>query len=186
MEKRLNHVRIAVLATDGFEESELMEPVKAYREEGAEVSIVSPKTRSIRAWRHTDWGPEVPVDVPLDKAKAADFDALHLPGGVVNPDILRMNRKAVELVREFIRENKPVAAICHGPWTLIEADAVRGKTVTSWPSLKTDLKNAGANWVDQEVVEDHGIITSRKPDDIPAYIEKTVEQFSLAAQVSTF
>jgi protease I len=186
MEKRLLHIRIAVLATDGFEHSELKEPVRAYREEGADVSIVSPKAGTIRGWKHGNWGTVEKVDVELSKAKAADFDALHLPGGVINPDLLRMNPQAVEFVREFLRENKPVAAICHGPWTLIEAEAVRGRTLTSWPSLKTDLRNAGANWVDQEVVEDRGLITSRKPDDIPAYIEKSIEQFSLAAQVSTF
>jgi protease I len=186
MEKRLLHVRIAVLATDGFEQSELEEPVRAYREEGAEVHIVSPKAGSIRGWKHKDWGTEVKVDLELSKAKSADFDALHLPGGVINPDLLRMDPQAVEFVREFLRENKPIGAICHGPWTLIEADAVRGRTMTSWPSLKTDLRNAGAYWVDRETVEDRGLITSRKPDDIPAYIEKTVQQFSLAAQVSTF
>ncbi len=182
MENRLTDIRIAVLATDGFEESELQDPITAYRKEGAQVTLVSPKSGSIRGWKHKNWSGEVNVDKTLDQAKSGDFDALHLPGGVINPDMLRMQPKAVEFVKAFFREGKPVGAICHGPWMLVEADAVRGKTVTSWPSLHTDLVNAGANWVDQEVVQDGLLVTSRKPDDLPAYCEKTIEAFSKAAQ----
>jgi protease I len=182
MENRLTDVRIAVLATDGFEESELQDPISAYRKEGAQVTLVSPKSGSIRGWKHKNWSGEVTVDKTLDQAKAGDFDALHLPGGVINPDMLRMQPKAVEFVKAFFREGKPVGAICHGPWMLAEADVVRGKKVTSWPSLHTDLVNAGANWVDEEVVQDGNLITSRKPDDLLAYCEKTIEAFSKAAQ----
>ena len=180
MENRLTDIRIAVLATDGFEVSELQEPISAYRKEGALVTLVSLKSGSIRGWKHKNWSGEMTVDMTLDQAKVQDFDALHLPGGVINPDMLRMQPKAVEFVKAFFREEKPVGAICHGPWMLAEADAVRGKTVTSWPSLRTDLVNAGAHWVDQEVVEDGNLITSRKPDDLAAYCEKTIEAFSRA------
>jgi protease I len=180
MEQRLQHVKIAILATNGFEESELLEPRAAWKREGAVVQIVSPKAGSIRSLRHKDWGKDVAVDLELSKALASEFDALHLPGGVVNPDSLRIIPRAVAFVREFIREDKPVAAICHGPWMLAEADAVRGKTVTSWISLRTDLVNAGANWVDAEVVEDGNLITSRKPADLTAFCERTIEAFSLA------
>lgn len=181
MEKRLENVRIAVLATDGFEQSELEEPVKAYREAGAEVKVVAPHGGAIRGWESKDWGREVPVDLELEQARAEDFDALFLPGGVINPDKLRLDGRAVELVREFDRDAKPIAAICHGPQMLIEADIMRGKTVTSWPSLRTDLRNAGADWVDEPVAEDGNLITSRKPDDIPAFVERTLMAFSLAA-----
>lgn len=182
MEKKLRNVRIAVLATDGFEEKELTEPVIAWRNEGAEVNVVSPKSGFIKGWRFRNWGQVVPVDMELYHAKAADFDALHLPGGVINSDILRMHPEAVEFVKDFISAGKPVAAICHAPWILIEADAVRGRTVTSWHSLRTDLRNAGANWVDQEVAQDGNLITSRKPDDLPAYCERTIAQFSMAVE----
>lgn len=182
MEKKLQNVKIAVLATDGFEEKELTEPVIAWRNEGAEVSVVSPKTGSIKGWKSRTWGQVVPVDMGLSQAKAADFDALHLPGGVINSDILRMNADAVAFVRDFMLAGKPVAAICHAPWILIEAGAVQGRTVTSWPSLRTDLRNAGANWVDQTVAQDGNLITSRKPDDIPAFCERTIAQFSMAVQ----
>ena len=185
MEKRLTNVRIAVLATDGVEESELTEPVVAYKKEGAQVKIVSPKSGSIRAWKGKEWGAELPVDVALDKARPEDFDALHIPGGLMSPDQLRMQPKAVAFVKALVDEGKPVAAICHAPWLLIEADVVRGRTVTSWPSLRTDLKNAGAKWVDQEVVQDGKLITSRKPDDHKAYCEKSIEQFSKAVQIAT-
>jgi protease I len=182
MEKKLKNVRIAVLATHGFEESELLEPVEAWRKEGAEVAIVSPHMGAIKGWKMKNWGKEVAVDMELSHAKALDFDALHLPGGVINPDALRMIPEAVKFVRDFVLEEKPVAAICHGPWMLAEADVVRGRTVTSWPSLRTDLINAGATWVDEPVAQDGDIITSRKPDDIPVYCVRTIAVFSMAVE----
>jgi protease I len=169
--------KIAILVTDGFEQVELLEPRKALDEAGAKTEVVSPAGNKVKGWNHKEWGNEVPVDKALDSAKAEEFDALLLPGGVMNPDNLRMNPKAVEFVKHFTDAGKPVAAICHGPWTLIEANAVRGHTLTSWPSLKTDLKNAGANWVDQEVVNDRGLVTSRKPDDIPAFNREMIRLF---------
>jgi protease I len=174
--------KVAILVTDGFEQSELLEPRKALDEAGATTKVVSPAGKKAKGWNHKEWGNDVPVDVPLDSAKADEFDALLLPGGVMNPDQLRMNPKAVEFVKHFTSAGKPVAAICHGPWTLIEAGAVRGRTVTSWPSLKTDLKNAGANWVDKEVVNDQGLVTSRKPDDIPAFNREMIRLFSEGAE----
>lgn len=170
--------KIAILVTDGFEQSELMEPRKALDEAGATTQVVSPADGKVKGWNHKEWGNAVPVDVPLKSASAEDFDALLLPGGVMNPDQLRMDPKAVEFVKHFADSRKPVAAICHGPWTLIEAGAVRGRTLTSWPSLKTDLKNAGANWVDKEVVNDAGLVTSRKPDDIPAFNREMIRLFA--------
>lgn len=172
--------KVAILVTDGFEQSELLEPRKALDEAGAKTQVVSPAEKKVKGWNHKEWGQEVPVDVPLSSAKADEFDALLLPGGVMNPDQLRMNRKAVEFVKKFTGAGKPVAAICHGPWTLLEAGAVRGRTITSWPSLKTDLKNAGANWVDKEVVNDQGLVTSRKPDDIPAFNREMIRLFGEA------
>ncbi len=169
--------RIAILATDGFEQVELLEPRKALDEAGAQTQVVSPKEGKIKGWNTKDWGKEVQVDIPLKSAKPEEFDALLLPGGVMNPDHLRMDPQAVEFVKHFTDAGKPVAAICHGPWTLIEAGAVRGKTMTSWPSLKTDLRNAGANWVDKEVVADGTIVTSRKPDDIPAFNREMIRVF---------
>ena len=169
--------KVAILVTDGFEQSELLEPRKALDEAGATTKVVSPAGKKAKGWNHKEWGNEVSVDIPLDSARAEDFDALLLPGGVMNPDNLRMNPKAVEFVKQFTDAGKPVAAICHGPWTLIEAGAVRGRTVTSWPSLKTDLKNAGATWVDKEVVNDQGLVTSRKPDDIPAFNREMIRLF---------
>ena len=160
---------IAVLATDGFEQVELTEPRKNVEAAGARTEVLSIKEGSIKGWKLTDWGDMVPVDRQVSAARVEDYDALILPGGQINPDKLRMNKDAVEFVRRFAQSGKPVAAICHGPWMLIEAGVVKGKTVTSWPSLQTDLKNAGANWVDQEVAEDGQLITSRKPDDIPAF-----------------
>lgn len=170
--------RIAILATDGFEQVELLEPRRALDEAGAITEVISPKEGKIKGWNHTDWGNEVPVDVPLKEAKAGDYHALLLPGGVMNPDHLRMDPEAVSFVRHFVDSNKPIAAICHGPWTLVEADAVRGHTMTSWPSLKTDLKNAGANWVDKEVVINGRFVTSRKPDDIPAFNREMIRLFA--------
>ena len=170
--------KVAILATDGFEQSELLEPRKALDEAGATTQVVSPAGKKIKGWDQKDWGKEVSVDVPLDSANAEEFDALLLPGGVMNPDQLRMNPTAVQFVKQFTDAGKPVAAICHGPWTLLEAGAVRGRTMTSWPSLKTDLKNAGASWVDKEVVNDHGVVTSRRPDDIPAFNREMIRRFS--------
>ena len=178
MDKKLDGVKVAILATDGFEQSELFEPKKALEEAGAEVSIVSLKSGEIKGWNHTDWGNSIEVDLTLDQAKAEDFDALQLPGGVMNPDKLRMDEKAVAFIKSFFDADKPVGAICHAPWTLIEADVVRGRKVTSWASLRTDLENAGAEWVDEEVVVDKGLITSRKPDDIPAFNKKIIEEFA--------
>jgi protease I len=175
MANRLEHARVPVLATDGFEESELMEPVKALKEEGAEITIVSPKPGKITGWKMKDWGDSVQVDATLDRAVPGDFEALLLPGGVINPDRLRLEPKAALFVRGFAEEMKPIFAICHGPWMLIEADLVRGKRIASWPSLKTDLRNAGAEWVDEPVVEDGNLVTSRKPDDIPAFVDRITE-----------
>lgn len=170
-------MKVAILVADGFEQAELAEPKKALDAAGAETIIVSPAKGQVQAWKHFDKADRFKVDVPLDKADAKDFDALLLPGGVANPDQLRTLPKAVAFVREFFDEGKPVAAICHGPWTLVEADVVSGRTVTSWPSLKTDLKNAGASWVDREVVVDQGLVSSRKPADIPAFNQKMIEEF---------
>lgn len=178
MASTLQGKRVAILATDGFEQSELLEPKRALDEAGAITEVISPKKGKIKGWNHKEWGNEVPVDVRLKSAKANDYHALLLPGGVMNPDHLRMDPEAVAFVRHFVDSNKPIAAICHGPWTLVEADAVRGRTMTSWPSLKTDLKNAGANWVDKEVVQDGRFVTSRKPDDIPAFNREMVRLFA--------
>lgn len=175
--------KVAILATDGFEESELFEPKRALEGAGAEVSVVAPKAGEIKGWKHTDWGKKIPVDVSLEEADPAAYAALMLPGGVMNPDRLRMNEKAIEFIRHFATSGKPIAAICHGPWTLIEAGAAKGRTMTSWPSIRTDLVNAGANWVDREVVVDEGIVTSRKPDDLPAFNEKMIEEFAEGAHV---
>jgi protease I len=174
----LNNIRVAALVDNGFEQSELLEPRKALEAAGARVDIVSPQQGKVKGWQHTDWGQEVAVDVALDAANADQYDALLLPGGVMNPDKLRANVKAVQFVKQFVDSGRPIAAICHGPWTLIEAGAVKGRKLTSWPSLQTDLKNAGANWVDQEVVTDNGLVTSRKPDDIPAFNRKMIEEFA--------
>jgi len=178
MANELQGLRVAVLATDGFEQSELIEPRRALDEVGATTQVVSPKTGEIRGWNHTDWGQSVRVDVALDGARPDDYDALVLPGGVMNPDKLRMEPKAVAFVKAFFDAGKPVAAICHGPWTVIEAGAARGRRMTSWPSLHTDLANAGAQWVDEEVVVDRGLVTSRKPQDIPAFNRETIRLFS--------
>ena len=161
--ENLKGLKVAILVDDGFEEVELIEPWKALREAGARVRIVSPKTDRVRGWNFTDWGHFTSVDVALDQAQPDEFDALVLPGGVMNPDSLRIQPKAVAFVKAFFDARKPVASICHGPWTIIEAGAVRGHKVTSWPSLKTDLRNAGAEWVDQEVVVSDNLVTSRKP-----------------------
>ena len=176
MANELSNKRVAALVDNGFEQSELLEPRKALEAAGAKVDVVSPQKIKVRAWQHADWGEDVVVDVLLDGANADQYDALLLPGGVMNPDKLRMNPKAVAFVKAFVDRGLPIAAICHGPWTLIEAGAVKGRRMTSWPSLQTDLKNAGATWVDQEVVTDNGLVTSRKPDDIPAFNKKMIEE----------
>ncbi|MGH9607015.1 MAG: type 1 glutamine amidotransferase domain-containing protein [Terracidiphilus sp.] len=181
MASKLKGKRIAILATDGFEQVELSEPRKALDAAGATTEVVSPKSDKIKGWKFTEWGETVKVDKPVDEARPQDYDALVLPGGVMNPDHLRMDPKAVDFVREFVRSGKPVAAICHGPWTLIEAGAVSGKTLTSWPSLKTDLTNAGANWVDREVVVDGQLITSRKPNDLSAFNSAIIESVARIA-----
>jgi protease I len=178
MAAKLNGKRVAILATDGVEQVELTEPRKALEAAGAKVTLVAPKSGKIKAWQHDHWGDELKVDATLDDARAEEFDALQLPGGVMNPDHLRRNEKAVQFVRSFFNAGKPVAAICHAPWMLVEADVVRGRTVTSWPSLRTDLRNAGAQWVDREVIVDQGLVTSRKPDDIPAFNRKMIEEFA--------
>lgn len=175
MARELQGKKVAILVENGFEQVELTEPRKALKEAGAETHIVSPVKDKVKGWKHTEWGDELPVDVRLEDARPNEYDALLLPGGVMNPDKLRLNEKAVRFVRAFFEAGKPVAAICHGPWMLVEADVVEGRRVTSYPSIKTDLKNAGADWVDEEVVTDQGLVTSRKPDDIPAFNEKMVD-----------
>ena len=180
MAQELKDLRVAILAENGFEQSELIEPRKALDAAGARTSVVSPQSGMIRGWSHADWGESVPVDVALDEAKPDDYDALLLPGGVMNPDRLRMQPKAVAFVKAFFDAGKPVGAICHGPWLVIEAGAARGRQMTSWPSLQTDLRNAGADWVDRESVVDGNLVTSRKPDDIPAFNSAVIEQFSKA------
>jgi protease I len=174
----LNGKRVAILATDGVEQVELTEPRKALDDAGATTIVVSPKEGKIKAWQHDHWGDEIPVDRALSEANPADFDALMLPGGVMNPDHLRTDKQAVQFVKAFFQAGKPVAAICHGPWLLVEADVVRNRNLTSWPSLQTDIRNAGGDWVDREVVTDMGLVTSRKPDDIPAFNRKMVEEFA--------
>jgi protease I len=169
---------IAILVENGFEQVELTEPRKALEQAGARTEVVSPQKGKVKGWNHKEWGDEIPVDVRLDDADASRYDGLLLPGGVMNPDKLRINEKAVRFVRAFFEAGKPVAAICHAPWTLIEAGVVRGRRLTSYPTLKTDLENAGADWVNEEVVVDQGLVTSRKPDDIPAFNEKMIEEFA--------
>ncbi len=182
MPNDLHGKRIAILATNGVEQVEMTEPRKALEEAGATTELVSPAKGKLQAWQHMEKGDQFPVDVPLDAADPNRYDGLLLPGGMANPDQLRMLPRAVEFVRSFFDRGKPVAAICHAPWTLVEADVVRGRTLTSWPSLKTDLKNAGARWVDREVVQDDRLVTSRKPDDLPAFNRKILDLFSGAAQ----
>lgn len=175
---QLNNKTIAILVADGFEQSELLEPQKALEQAGARTQIVSPAEGQVKGWNESDWGQTVPVDIPLQQANPDDYDALLLPGGVMNPDKLRVNPQAIAFVKAFFEAGKPVAAICHGPWSLIEADVVRGRTLTSWPSLQTDIRNAGGHWEDKEVVSDKGLVTSRKPSDIPAFNQKMIEEFA--------
>jgi deglycase len=177
MANELQGKRVAAIVADGFEQIELLEPKGALEAAGATVDVISPQTGSVRGWNHTEWGDNVRIDRGLDDAKPADYDALLLPGGVMNPDRLRTIGSAVKFIRQMFDAGKPIAAICHGPWTMIEADIVRGVRMTSYPSIKTDLKNAGASWVDEQVVVDRGIVTSRKPDDIPAFNQKMIEEF---------
>jgi protease I len=174
---KLQGKKVAILATDGFEQSELTQPLDALKNAGAEAHVVSPKSGDIQGMQHHEKGDKVHVDKSLAQAKPDEYDALVLPGGVANPDALRINKQALQFVRHFVDAKKPIAAICHGPWTLIETGIVEGRRVTSWPSLKTDLENAGADWVDQEVVTDKGLVTSRKPDDLPAFCAKMIEEF---------
>lgn len=178
MPQDLNGLSVAILVAEGFEQQELTDPRKALDDAGADTKIVSPAKGEVQGWKHFDKADKFPVDVPLAQAKAGDFDALLLPGGVANPDQLRMKPEAVQFIKDFFDAGKPVAVICHGPWTLIEADVVRGRKITSWPSLKTDLINAGAEWVDEEVVTDKGLVSSRKPADIPAFNKKMIEEFA--------
>lgn len=178
MSAKLKDSRVAILATNGYEQSELTEPLKRLKDEGADVLIVAPKGGSIRGWSGENWGDSVDVDLTLSEAIARvdEFDALVLPGGVANPDSLRTNEQAIEFTRAFFKAGKPVSAICHGPQLLIECDVLTGREVTSYKSIKTDLKNAGARWVDKEVVVDQGLTTSRTPADLPAFIDKTIEE----------
>ena len=175
---KLDGKRVAILVAEGFEQVEMTGPRKALDEAGAQTKIVSPAKGEVQGWNHFSHAERFKVDVPLEQANGSDFDALMLPGGVANPDQLRMNPKAVQFVRSFFEQGKPIGVICHGPWTLIEAGVVDGRTMTSWPSLKTDLENAGAKWVDQEVVVDRGLVSSRNPKDIPAFNRKIVEEFA--------
>jgi protease I len=172
----LNGKKVAILVAEGFEQAEMVGPRQALEQAGAKTSIVSPAEGEVQAWKHFDKGDRFQVDVPLEGARADDYDALLLPGGVANPDQLRANKEAVSFVKQFVDSGKPIGVICHGPWTLIEAGGVKGRTMTSWPSLHTDLVNAGAKWVDQEVVVDRGMVSSRKPDDIPAFSRKLIEE----------
>lgn len=178
MANDLSGKRVAILATDGFEQVELTEPLQALKSAGARVEIVAPGSGTIQGFNHHDKADTVSVDRPLEDAHGEDYDALMLPGGVINPDALRLEPSAISFIRHFVQARKPIAAICHGPWTLINADGVKGRRVTSWPSLEADLRNAGAEWVDQEVVVDRGLVTSRRPDDLPSFCTAMVEEFS--------
>lgn len=180
--QNLKGMKIAILIADGFEQVEMTEPRKALENAGASTRIVSIKAGQVRGWKLTEWGDKFDVDVTIDRAQAADFDALLLPGGVMNPDKLRMNHAAVEFAKSFFAADKPVAVICHGPWTVIETGAAKGRRMTSWPSVRTDLKNAGADWVDEDCVIDGNLVSSRKPDDIPAFNRGMIEVFSKALQ----
>jgi protease I len=179
-------LKVAILATDGVEQVELTEPQKALKQAGAQVTVVSPKSTAnpgkIQGMNHAEKGDQLPVDSELESVKPESFDALVLPGGVANPDYLRVNKQAVAFVRHFGQAGKPIAAICHGPWTLVEADLVRGHKLTSWPSLQTDLRNAGADWVNETVVRDRLLVTSRNPDDLPAFCKETIALFGASRQ----
>ncbi|MCC6729037.1 MAG: type 1 glutamine amidotransferase [Chthonomonadales bacterium] len=174
----LSGKRVAILVENGFEQSELMEPRKALDQAGATTQVVSPVAGQVRGWKEREWGESVPVDVALERADPHDFDALLLPGGVMSPDKLRTNQRAVAFVEAFFQSRKPVAAICHGPWTIVEAESAKGRTLTSWPSLQTDIRNAGGKWVDQEVAVDNGLVTSRQPADLPAFNARMIDEFA--------
>jgi len=178
MANELNGKRVAIVATDMVEQVELLEPRRALDEAGAKTELISLEPGEIQGFNHYDKGDKIPVDRTIEEASADEYDALMLPGGVGNPDTLRMDENVVSFVRDFFEQGKPVAAICHGPWLLVEAGVVRDRTVTSWPSIQTDIRNAGGNWVDKEVVVDQGLVTSRKPDDIPAFNAKMIEEFA--------
>lgn len=182
---KLEGKKVAVLATDGFEQVELTKPVEALKAAGAQVEVISPRSGQIQGFNHHDKGDMVPVDRELAQADAADYDAIVLPGGVINPDQLRLEPRAIDFIRAFVQASKPIAAICHGPWTLINAEAIEGRRVTSWPSLEADLRNAGGDWVDEEVVVDRGLVTSRKPDDLPAFCEKMIEEIAEGRHAGT-
>jgi protease I len=177
MAGQLNGKKIAILVENGFEQVEMTKPREALEDAGAEADLISPEKGKVQGMQHDEKGDSFSVDIVLKEANPDEYDGLLLPGGVANPDKLRANPDAVKFVKSFVDAGKPIAAICHGPWTLIEAGAAKGRTMTSWPSLKTDLRNAGANWVDREVVVDRGLVTSRKPDDIPAFNRKMIEEF---------
>jgi protease I len=181
----LKNKQIAFLATDGFEQVELTEPWDAVKQAGGKPVLVSLQSGEIQGMHHFDKGDKFPVDRTVQDVSSDEFDGLALPGGLANPDSLRMDKHAVEFVREFVESGKPIAAICHGPWTLIEADAVKGRTLTSWPSLKTDIENAGGTWVDEECHVDNGLVTSRKPDDLKAFCAKAVEEFAEGVHAAT-
>lgn len=178
MSNKLEGKKVAILATDGFEQSELFEPKKALEAEGATVKIVSLESGEIKGWNEEDWGETIKVDLTVKEAKAEDFDALQLPGGVMNPDKLRVDEDVLTFVKAFFDAGKPVAAICHAPWTLINAEVVKGRELTSYPTLRKDLENAGAKWTDEEVVVDNGLVTSRNPNDLPAFNKKLVEEIA--------
>jgi protease I len=178
MENKLDNKKVAVVITNGFEESEFTEPVKALKESGAIIEVISLKAGEVKSWSNKNWSNAYPVDKVISEVDSKNYDALLLPGGVMNPDQLRMNEEVSAFIAGFFDDGKPIAAICHGPWTLIETGELKGRVVTSYPSLKTDLKNAGAKWVDQEVVVDNGLVTSRTPKDLPAFCKKMVEEFA--------
>ncbi len=179
-QKRLDGLRVAALVADGFEQVELAEPMQALQDAGAQVFIVSPNPSQVISWDQTDWGDTFGVDVPLERARAEDFDAILTPGGVMSPDRLRMNPRAVNFFRDFRVQRKPMAVICHGPWMFVQAGLAQGLTLTSYPSLRTDILNAGGHWVNEQVVESDGVVTSRSPDDLPAFEERMILQFSRA------
>ncbi len=185
MAKELEGLRVAILVENGFEQVEMTEPRRALNEAGAKTTLISPAANRVRGWNHKEWGDEFPVDLPLDQASPDDFDGYLQPGGVMSPDRLRMNPKAVQFARGFFDARKPAAVICHGPWMLVEADVVRARTLTSWPSLRTDIRNAGGTWVDRDVVREELLVTSRKPDDLPAFNREMVRLFGESREVLT-
>ena len=176
--KDLTGKRVAIVVANGFEQVEMTSPREALDEAGAETYLISIEESRVKGWKHTDWGDTFEVDVPIEEAAPDDFDALLLPGGVMSPDKLRQDERVLEFVRAFFEEGKPVAAICHGPWTLIDAEVAEGRRMTSYPSIRKDLENAGAEWTDQEVVVDNGLVTSRKPEDLPAFNAKMLEEIA--------